>query len=438
MWPHYLKLGDVEIVNSARAFGYSRTAECPAMWLQRSDWGGIGDVTGGSYSHDSIELAPWYDAGDEATSRFYGISALEVDLLGSTRSGTIVEGISDGGVVSRVRRTGRRVTVRAWLTGRGRDGLNAGLTWLEAVLDGRDCTTGDCGPGSLSFFVDAPPARGVGETDDAYEARVAPLVRYLADAVCISGPIVVDTRRSTDGLHWGHLVEFILYTEIPWILSQARPVEAAPSLPVLVDDLARNLVPFPDASVEGDAVLVATNLVTNPSLETDASGWSSAVTGTATGPYEIAGRVTGELAAAGVASYRFGILGDSGIGIVDGTSSVDIECAVASLAGVDRSYSATGWAAAVVVNGSDTVVGSISFAVSWRDSGGSEITREELGERDPAPGLVIAERGLVPPAGAVSARLIMSFNDIHWRSSATPSLNSEVRLYADAFGLTAP
>lgn len=435
MWADYFKFGDVEIANSARAFGYSRTADCPANWLQGKPWGGIDSYAPGPYLHSAIQSAPWFDVSDPASERFFGVYVLEAEMMGSTRSGTIVEGVADGGVVTRVRRSGRRVVVRAWLTGDGLDALESGMLWLSAVLDGRNCPDGTYGPRELEFFLDAPPVRAQGESDADFNARVSAVRRHLSDVTCISGPLEVETRKASSG-HWGRLVEFILFAEIPWILSDPVAVDAPPTPPILVDDQAKNLVPYPDAGIAGAPVVVSTNLCTNPSLEVDNAGWVYGEEGGDFCAFTSAGRVTGELAAAGTASFRYAVLGD-GATEDSGTTSFGISHDV-TLAGDDRRYSVSIWAATLILAGDDSAVGSVSLNVEWLDASFDSLGSVLVDARDAAPGQVLSGSSLLPAAGSVTARVTLIFEDVVWRSSATPANNSEIRMYADALALTWP
>ena len=60
MFTGFLKVGDVEIINDARAKGYAETAECPLSWHQ-CDCEGLADAIGsGAFVHADVGDAPWY------------------------------------------------------------------------------------------------------------------------------------------------------------------------------------------------------------------------------------------------------------------------------------------------------------------------------------------------------------------------------------------
>lgn len=159
----YLALGGNEVLNSARALGYTQTAPCQINWLTCPPCDGVRDAVGdGPYVIDTISSAPWYDKEDEPTHRFYGAHAILVEgIEDSTRTAGVTEGIADGGVVGQVRYGSKRIRVRAMLSARGRDALAAGFAWLDAVLRPGACGAhGDaCGATDAGFFSDCPPTK---------------------------------------------------------------------------------------------------------------------------------------------------------------------------------------------------------------------------------------------------------------------------------------
>jgi hypothetical protein len=163
MYEGYLELGGAEVLNSARAVGYTTTAPTPIMWLQCPPCDGIRDVLGDdAYTYETIADAPWYDDQLEQTHRFYGAHALSVEgLPDSTRDAGVAEGIGDGGVVGRVRRGTRRMRYRVILTAKGEDALETGFDWLNQVLSPSSCGAhGDaCGAADMRFYTACPPER---------------------------------------------------------------------------------------------------------------------------------------------------------------------------------------------------------------------------------------------------------------------------------------
>jgi hypothetical protein len=161
---HYLTLGGNEVVNSARAFGYATTGNCRASWLRDPDCDTIFDAQGDEqYEYANITQAPWYDPDDpDVTSRFLGLYGVDIrNLSDSTREATNTEKTTAGSQVSGYRHASREVRVRGWMTARGGDALEAGMTWLRNVLEPNACGIhgGACGESDSAFFVDCPPQR---------------------------------------------------------------------------------------------------------------------------------------------------------------------------------------------------------------------------------------------------------------------------------------
>lgn len=163
MFDGYLRLGDVEVVNSARAKGYGETADCPLGWFQ-CECEGLEDalLQDGRYVYQNITEAPWYDPRNPESARFYGAMGLGMrNVSDSTRGASVTEGITDGGVVGQARRAGRSVRVRTWLSADGEDALEYGMTWLGAAISSRRCAQHNyaCGGMSAQFFAACPPER---------------------------------------------------------------------------------------------------------------------------------------------------------------------------------------------------------------------------------------------------------------------------------------
>jgi hypothetical protein len=164
MWAGYFTVGGNEVGNSARAMGYTTTSDCPITWLRDVECGGLGEVLGdGAYVYDSINQAPWYDPDNsDLTSRFLGLYVVSMEgISDSTRSANVTEKIIDGAQVSGYRHTSREVRIRAMLSAKGNDALEAGMTWLRNVLEPDACGVHgtDCGASDFQFFVDCPPSK---------------------------------------------------------------------------------------------------------------------------------------------------------------------------------------------------------------------------------------------------------------------------------------
>lgn len=181
------------------------------------------------------------------------------------------------------------------------------------------------------------------------------------------------------------------------------------------------------ATVTGQ-VTVATNYSTNPSVETNATGWVAGVGGAVTAPMIAGGRVVGELSASGTASYRV-VFTASGASAAAGEVTItQIVNASAFPAGSRVSIGL--WAAEVLMSGSPVRL-PIRLEAVWVD-GGSAVLRTDVIGDVPVNGGAAAVTGLTIPAGAagilVRARAQMS----SWNAGTV------LRLYADALSVTVP
>lgn len=428
VWDNYLSVGGLEIGNSARAYGYATTADCPANWLRDPDGASLADALGDApYDYDNIESAPWYDPDVDALARrFLGVYVLSMDQLrDSTRSAQVTQRTGDGARIGGRRFASRAVRVQAWLTAAGRDALDYGMMWLSAALTSGNCGQHNsrCGVADAAFFVDVPRPKAEGETDDEYAAAIAPLRRFIHDVDATSGPFTVEERESRDGVHFGRLVEFTIEAEDAFIYGTTWQVPLTPTLPTVVQDTPYNLVPVPSAELAGSSLVVATNYSTNPSVETDATGWGTAVLGFT--PATTGDRST-ELAADGVASYKASVTTtNSG---TNGVMTAYQEVALAATGGVP--VSVTIWAA-LLLRGGTATLDTVDGRIDWLDSGSAVIATTNLSDGDLA-GAAMSVRSVTPPPTAVKARVVASGRVASW------AVGAQLALYADALALTVP
>lgn len=270
-------------------------------------------------------------------------------------------------------------------------------------------------------------------TDEEYEElQVGPLRRFLHGVARTSGPLVQQYYESSDKIHWGALVEFTLEAEEAFIYSKTREIELTPTTPTIFQDVPYNLVPYPSAELAGASVNAGVNHSTNPSLETNATGWSSAssaVSGTAPAAYVAAAR-SNDIAAVGTWSYRVRLTGSggaAGTANLDALQTVDVS---ARYAGARLSFHIWGALLATGSGGSRT---SLTAQLEWLDGAsaviGSAITIDTTSTE--FDGYVFQARSLLPPGGAVSAR-------IRLRGVVVWTATSVFSVYADALAVTEP
>nr|DAQ47271.1 MAG TPA: ENDO-1,4-BETA-XYLANASE Y DEGRADATION, HYDROLASE, GLYCOSIDASE.2A [Caudoviricetes sp.] len=283
------------------------------------------------------------------------------------------------------------------------------------------------------------------ETDEEYFPRVDAVTRVLHGVSAISGPLEVETVQSSDGRHWGREVEFTLYSEQPGIYSKPRSLGTLVSIGEIVDDVVRNLVPYPSAELSQNKVIVAYNHVTNPSLEVADVNWSGGSFSGSDTPGSPAigaisrGVVRGARAYAGEASYLTRWLGD-GKTVGSGRRELGVEYEQRSMPGLaagDR-VTVTVWGALVVQSGTPiTAAETLSASFQWVDANGKVIDGASLGTAtgEERGGKVFSLSGLVVPAGTTGIRIHLSTNSMDVYSSPNAAVNRDIRVYADAAGV---
>lgn len=377
------------------------------------------------------EDAPWFSpkigfVAGEVGGNFLGAYAISVRGLSDTiRDIRTTQGITDGGIIGRSRRAVPQFRFRVLLLGLTEAGLEHGNTWLARTLDESTCSTHgpSCGSVDLTFFSECPqPTRFEG---GPRWYRLESTQRFYHDVKCIDGPIIVEEIRLPQRNIFARIVEFTLEAGNPHLYSSDPDYKwISPSGSTIVNDIPRNEVPFPSAEIAStDEVIVATNYCTNPSVEVDAAGWSG-VQSVIPGGQIASGRVTGELAVAGVASYRRVFTATAGG--TNGWFGIQSETEFPA----SNSLSITMWAAAVVVTGSPALTG-ITFEVVWLDISSTPLWTDVLGSA-PAAGGSITAKALQPPAGARRARVRAKLNVASWANG------NVIRLYADAVGVMKP
>jgi hypothetical protein len=376
------------------------------------------------YTVQNIRLAPWYDAqSPELTGGFYGVYVITIENLNSsTRTATATEGILDGGVVGLVRHSTREMRTRALLVASNDDSLEYGLAWLSAALAADTCSShgGSCGAVDMTFFSSCP------ETPDPLSTVVVevPQSRYMHNVTVTSGPLVEQKIKSNDGVHVGYIVEWTMVAGTPWVFSETREVSVNLQPPVVVQDVPYNLVPFPSAELSTGVVTLATNYSTNPSVETNATGWSTVATVITPAP---TGARSTEIAAQGTASFKSSVTAtNSG---TNGTLVIYQDVTLPAFVTGQR-FSANMWAFGAVVSGTAALT-DIEIKVDWLASGPSYISSSILGTI-PISGGALSGASLVRPANAILARIQATLRVSSWSTGAA------LNLFADAAAVTIP
>lgn len=445
----YLSFGGNEIVNNARTYGISHSARpCPMHWLK-------GDVCGtqnaalfeaAPYTYDAIETAPWYDPDMPQSADFYGFFAYSItEAMDSTRIVSRTERVGNGTVNGRTRKSGKTMRVKGLLMGRGRLAIEYGQAWLSAAVDPGACGQHgtECGLTDLQWFADCPPDRGNimippppespddppswrPQTDEEYQATVDGYVRYMHDVSTLSGPIILNTLQAGD--FYAYEVEMVFGAERPWVFGKARDIELPPTTPLVIQDIPYNLFPAPSAELAAGTVVTARNLSPNPSVETNATGWTTVADGTAILGANVAGARSTALASVGAASYRALFTAPSAAAAPVG-AWFGAQQEVPITDPLER-HSINIWAALVPLAGASAPTG-IDIQAYWRSAANVTLRTDSLGVI-PTAGGFISVSSILPPPGAASVIVRSRGLLASWANGAT------VQLFTDALAVTVP
>lgn len=434
MYTGWFCLGGTEIINNTRTMDYARSADCAVTWFKNHRCAGINDyLDEPPYNFATISQAPWYDPDiPYLSSEFLGVYCLTVDgLEDETLEAPITERVVGGGIIGRQRDASKSVRFRVVLTATTERGREYGRAWLAQVLRENLCGThdgGSCGTSDLNFLTNCPnpydPESGASE--GGWRNAMQQEQRILHGVKCTTG-LLKEQEMHRNGAYGG-VYEFILTAEKPRMLGLPYILLPGASGTTIVQDAPFNLAPYPSAELAGAAVVVAENISQNPSLETNATGWAKTQSGAITSGMTVAGRVTGELAAVGTASYR-SVFTATGASAVLGSFSNEQE--VALTAGANARYSISMWSASVVMAGAP-VRNDITFTAYWRSSAGGTVLRTDVLGTVDADGGAVSVKSILPPVGATHVLVRATLPLPSWNAGTI------VRLYSDALAVTNP
>ncbi|QDH93089.1 minor tail protein [Microbacterium phage Margaery] len=260
------------------------------------------------------------------------------------------------------------------------------------------------------------------QTDAEYQASIDQDVRYLHDVAAISGPLITNTLNS--GEFWAYEVEMVIGAERPWVYGKTRDVDLPPTLPVIIQDIPYNLVPYPSAELAAGDVAAARNLSTNPSVETNATDWA-VVAGAPIALANVAGARSTALAAVGAASYRALFTAPSA-----GANGWFGAQQVVPITSAAQRHSINMWAAGIPLAGA-SVLGTLQIIAEWRNAANAILRTDTLGTV-PVTGGVISAPSILPPAGTTNVVVRARLNVTSWPNAAT------IQVFADALAVTVP
>lgn len=203
-WDGFFTYAGQEFVNAPRTQAYA--AHAGIGWL-KSCYGGtdlawmLGDQ---QYRSPLLDPAPWMDPDRPESFGFFGVYPLGVTgIEDSTRVGTVIESISDGGTVGRIRNGTRSIVFNVALIGDSDCAVDYGIRWLRRLLMGVACgtqVTEACSGGDLCYLACEPVLdwEHGGTWLDALGC-MDPYERSLRRVVFNSGPTVTSKNDTSDG-----------------------------------------------------------------------------------------------------------------------------------------------------------------------------------------------------------------------------------------------
>lgn len=291
--------------------------------------------------------------------------------------------------------------------------------------------------------------------DDEYRAlQVDPLRYFLHDVSCISGPLIERRFPSKDGRHWGMIVEYTLLAETPQIFTMPRSIDLGVTDPFIIQDVPYNLATHPSAELSDSTlssiptlVEVGRNYVPNPSVETNATGWTVTPPASTPNGTFTSGR-SNDLAAAGAWSMRARIVGSGAASPVYGnTVTFWIDTPWVRLADlpVRSRPSFTCWVEDALIAGlpESSYVADIMVRAEWSGvngvGGAAVFATTELEQEDSTWVARSVDIPDVPGWTADTVRISVRVEVVYASASGgSAAANTDMRVYVDAVGVTVP
>lgn len=226
----YLRLGETEVANSARAVAYMLAGFAPhtmdvldaGEWPETNVWLGHDP-----YSTPEADAAPWVDPATPESGDFAGVLVTRLEGLEATEvDQPVTQSAGDGGSAGARRLPVREIRVEALLAARSSSGLSYGLRWLTRVLLGDGC--GDAGAPRDLTFLDYVPDYRQSEFPDQTRSRADEAARMVSSVVCTQTPKVMErmggSHLRADTGETAVTVEFVLQALVPQVWRSPRMI----------------------------------------------------------------------------------------------------------------------------------------------------------------------------------------------------------------------
>lgn len=239
MLENYLRIGSTEIANPARLLAYLESVGSGLTSLPEDACGCptfTADLVGDdAYTDPVTDGAPWWDPDVPMSAEFAGLMVLSVEGMDTnplTRE--VTNAVTGGGALGPARAQPRTITVTGVLLGSTCCGVDYGLQWLGAALEGCSAGGGDDCSGDCLVLYDCCPTDTDTGGPELFNAEHRLTLRRVALS---SGPNV--TARAGDGcpVRGGECaangadmltVEFVLTAATPWKWTDPVPVLDVP------------------------------------------------------------------------------------------------------------------------------------------------------------------------------------------------------------------
>lgn len=202
-WPGYFTYAGQEFINAQRTQVYAKHAG--AGWF-KGCYGGddLGLMLGENYRSAMLDPAPWTDPNAPESYDFFGVYPLDVTgIEDSTREGTVVESLGDGGTVGRVRNATRAVVFSVALVGSSDCAVEYGMRWLRRLLLGAACgvQANEACAGSDMCYLSCEPVLDWNHGGGPLDALncLDPYERSLRRVVFNTGPTITNKQEISDG-----------------------------------------------------------------------------------------------------------------------------------------------------------------------------------------------------------------------------------------------
>jgi hypothetical protein len=243
MFLGYLSYAGTEVWNSERVATYAGELVPGIQVSNCAECEDLAEVLGDkAYTTPFVDQAPWFDPFNPHTWDFCGVVPLSAEgVEDSTTAATVTDLVGGGGYVSSPLPKAREMRFTGLLIGADEAAVEAGMSWLKAVLETNPCSsTPGCTGDHLCYLSACPEicedSPGYGDPDPrtGTRPRVCPTgvpatdtegcmfdyLRHMRLVTTTSGPTITQKYSPTCGAMWQ--VEWTMVAGVPYAYSSNR------------------------------------------------------------------------------------------------------------------------------------------------------------------------------------------------------------------------